>query len=216
MDKREDKASQIALTALELFAQKGYAATSVEQISAAAGIGKSTVYDYFKTKEDLFVAAIFRCTEEWSKEISAVAATESDPIAQLRAVAYRWIDSLESEDDSEIRIFFEVMMQTFMEGGIFFQRRHLIRQIHQRIVKTIVDGLLVGVSTGHLLPTVAQNAEKIAINLLAFLDGLVLHAMIEKNYVDARAQMDLFFELLSYSLPRNGDANVDSGKGTDQ
>lgn len=40
-------------TALELFATKGYDDTTLEEIAAAAGVSKRTLFNYFRNKEDL-------------------------------------------------------------------------------------------------------------------------------------------------------------------
>ena len=41
---REQKTQKIAQAALEMFAQRGFAATSVDQIAQAAKVGKGTIY----------------------------------------------------------------------------------------------------------------------------------------------------------------------------
>ncbi|HBO81001.1 MAG TPA: TetR family transcriptional regulator, partial [Cupriavidus sp.] len=40
--------------ALDLFVERGYAATRLEDVAAAAGVSKGTVYLYFANKEELF------------------------------------------------------------------------------------------------------------------------------------------------------------------
>lgn len=57
-----DKAQTILAGALEVFTTQGYAAASMDRIAAAAQVSKPTVYKYFPTKEDLFVAAIEQLT----------------------------------------------------------------------------------------------------------------------------------------------------------
>jgi AcrR family transcriptional regulator len=51
-----DKKNQIIAAAASVFAQKGYAGSSVADIAVNAGIGKGTIYAYFESKEDLFFA----------------------------------------------------------------------------------------------------------------------------------------------------------------
>ena len=51
-------------TATELFAEKGYAATSVREIVERAGVSKPVLYYYFKSKEGLFYAIL-----EWAAEV---------------------------------------------------------------------------------------------------------------------------------------------------
>ena len=42
--------------AVRLFGEKGFEATSIDELAQAAGIGKGTVYTYFKTKNDILIA----------------------------------------------------------------------------------------------------------------------------------------------------------------
>lgn len=51
----------ILAAAMDLFAERGYEATSIGALARAAGVGKGTIYGYFRTKEDIFLAF---CEEE--------------------------------------------------------------------------------------------------------------------------------------------------------
>lgn len=51
-----EKKRQIIEAAIRLFAQKGYHATSIQEIADTLGIAKGSLYFYFKSKEDLFVS----------------------------------------------------------------------------------------------------------------------------------------------------------------
>lgn len=52
------KYGQILTTATQFFMEKGYAATSMDDIAAATPVSKATLYKYFKDKNDLFAAVI--------------------------------------------------------------------------------------------------------------------------------------------------------------
>ncbi|KKM09672.1 hypothetical protein SY88_17470 [Clostridiales bacterium PH28_bin88] len=49
-----DKREQILEAAIQIFAHQGFHDAKVEEIAAAAGVGKGTVYEYFRSKEELF------------------------------------------------------------------------------------------------------------------------------------------------------------------
>jgi AcrR family transcriptional regulator len=55
--------------ALDLFQSRGFAATTVEAIAAAAGVAKGTFYNYFLTKEDVALAAIVPILERARAEV---------------------------------------------------------------------------------------------------------------------------------------------------
>lgn len=54
------KHDSILDAARTVFSREGYAASSVEDVAAEAGIAKGTVYLYFKSKEELYLAALLR------------------------------------------------------------------------------------------------------------------------------------------------------------
>ena len=56
----ERKHDAILDAARAVFSREGYAASSVDDVAAEAGIGKGTVYLYFKSKEELYLAALAR------------------------------------------------------------------------------------------------------------------------------------------------------------
>jgi AcrR family transcriptional regulator len=54
----EDRPREICAAALEVFAEKGFAAARLEEIAHRAGVSKGTLYLYFRDKEDLFRAVV--------------------------------------------------------------------------------------------------------------------------------------------------------------
>ncbi|MGG4047152.1 TetR/AcrR family transcriptional regulator [Paenibacillus favisporus] len=60
----EQTKRKIAEAARALFVQKGYKATSIEDIVAATGSSKGNIYYHFKSKEGLFLHLL----EEWDRE----------------------------------------------------------------------------------------------------------------------------------------------------
>jgi AcrR family transcriptional regulator len=56
--KKEARPSELIAAALELFVERGFAATKMDDIASKAGISKGTLYLYFDSKEVLFKAVI--------------------------------------------------------------------------------------------------------------------------------------------------------------
>ncbi len=53
--KKAETRKAIIEAAVELFSEKGFSKTSIEDIASKAGIGKATVYTYFAAKSDIFL-----------------------------------------------------------------------------------------------------------------------------------------------------------------
>jgi AcrR family transcriptional regulator len=56
--RKDDRPAEILSAALASFAERGFAATRLDDVAARAGITKGTLYLYFRSKEDLFEAVV--------------------------------------------------------------------------------------------------------------------------------------------------------------
>ncbi len=56
--RKEDRPQEITEAAFAVFAEKGYASTTVAEVARRAGVSKGLTYLYFRTKEELFKAVI--------------------------------------------------------------------------------------------------------------------------------------------------------------
>jgi AcrR family transcriptional regulator len=56
--RKEARPGEIEAAALECFAERGFAACSLDEIALRAGVTKGTLYLYFRSKEDLFKAVV--------------------------------------------------------------------------------------------------------------------------------------------------------------
>ena len=53
------KKQEISSMAMKIFAKKGFEKTTIQEIADGVGIGKGTIYEYFKTKEDICKTAFY-------------------------------------------------------------------------------------------------------------------------------------------------------------
>jgi len=90
MARRKEEAEHskrlIATKAKELFCQKGYAATSMEDIRTATGMSKGSIYYHFKSKETLFLHLIEANMQEWLdtwNELESTLTTSTDKLYRL-------------------------------------------------------------------------------------------------------------------------------------
>jgi len=71
-------------TAVNLFAQHGYQATTVPMIIKAARTGTGTFYRYFTGKDDIFAAALQCLSQLMASALREALSKSSDPLSQLR------------------------------------------------------------------------------------------------------------------------------------
>lgn len=104
---KPEKAAAILAGALEVFAEQGYAAASMERIAKTAGVSKPTLYKYFQDKEGLFLALVQQLTEH-SRSTLTRFLTESDienvpPQVLLKQIATFVIDGF-PQDRAMLRL----------------------------------------------------------------------------------------------------------------
>lgn len=86
--------------ALRLFEERGYEATTIEQIAEAAGVSPSTFYRYFPTKEDVVVQ------DEYDPMIMAAFQNQPEdapPIAAIRSALTELFSEFTPEDMQRVR-----------------------------------------------------------------------------------------------------------------
>src|SRR3954464_8549992 len=80
--RKEARPGELLEAALDLFVDKGFAATRSEEVAAKAGVSKGTLFLYFPSKEELFKAVVIenlagRFTE-WNKEFDEYEGSTAD------------------------------------------------------------------------------------------------------------------------------------------
>lgn len=81
--RKEARPGEIAAAALELFVERGFAATRLDDVAARAGVSKGTVYLYFESKEALFKSAIEAAMTPAVEAAEALANESGRPAAEL-------------------------------------------------------------------------------------------------------------------------------------
>lgn len=91
-ERRKDaRPAELLAAALELFVEKGYAGTRLEDVAHRAGVSKGTLYLYFENKEDLFKAVVRESVvARISETAGQIERFEGPSAALLEHVVRRW------------------------------------------------------------------------------------------------------------------------------
>jgi AcrR family transcriptional regulator len=116
---RAVREAQMVAAAERLFAEHGYHGVSMDQIAAASGISKPMLYDYFGSKEGLFLACVERARGRLFEEIASAVRGAADLEGALRAGVEAFLSFADQQ-----RTTWTVL---FGEGGSFGQAAASIR-----------------------------------------------------------------------------------------
>jgi TetR/AcrR family transcriptional regulator len=92
------KRQAILHKATELFAENGYARSSISEITAECGVSKALLYHYYANKEDLLFAILEAHFERLTTDVREVDKSSPDPVVRLRALVGALLRSYEGQD----------------------------------------------------------------------------------------------------------------------
>src|SRR3954452_22760275 len=88
---RAVREAQMVAAAERLFSERGYHGVSMDEIAAASGISKPMLYDYFGSKEGLFLACMERARGRLFEAIGGAVRGADDAESALRAGIYAFL-----------------------------------------------------------------------------------------------------------------------------
>ncbi len=163
--RKEARPGELLAAALDLFVEKGFAATRSEEVAARAGVSKGTLFLYFQSKEELFKAVVMenlggRFTE-WNAEFAAFEGTTAD---MLRYCMNVWWERVGNTQASGLT---KLMMS---EGGNFpelaeFYRREVVRPGHDLLRRIFQRGI----DSGEFAPMDVDHAIYAVVAPMVFL-----------------------------------------------
>lgn len=80
---QERRRAEILGAATTVFAERGFAAADVQDVADKTGVGKGTVYRYFPSKEELFLAAVDHGMRNLKTAVDDAAAKSKKPLEQI-------------------------------------------------------------------------------------------------------------------------------------
>ena len=137
--RKEARPGELLDAALELFVEKGFAATRVEEVAARAGVSKGTLFLYFQSKEELLKAVVRENISgrfiAWNAEFESFEGTATEMLAYCMTM---WWEQVGATRASGITKLMLSEAGNFPDIAAFYQHEvvqpghQLIRRIMQR------------------------------------------------------------------------------------
>ena len=122
-------------TSVKLFLKKGFQETSMREIAEMAGIGKSTLYDYFKTKDEILVWGVEDQLMDLTVEVQEIVKQPTPAIKRLRQVMKTHLEFLVSSKEFYLKLSFEVQRLNLESQKRIQVRRHA----YQDLIRQLID-----------------------------------------------------------------------------
>lgn len=176
---KEEKKQEILKAAIRVFASNGVAKTKMTDIAKAAGIGKGTIYEYFRSKEDIFAEAYSHIFSDTEDKIAEVLESPIPPEDKLRHFMRVTIEEFLVNDGGE----FAGIMMSFWSEGIRNNNEKImeiidLKRVYSEFRQMISCILEEGIKQGQFRKMDTYTTASVIIGAL---DGILLQYIMDRN-----------------------------------
>ena len=146
----EERRQELLDVATRLFWSQGYAQTMVSDIVHEVGVAQGLFYYYFKSKEDIFIAAVDQLVQVWLEELALLLRDGArSPVARMRNALRAVTDFLRGIDLVQPRT------QTGMTAEMHLRIHHHVMDLLEPFLTQVLEegaeqGLLSAPFPGHM------------------------------------------------------------------
>lgn len=182
---RPNRRDHLVQTAIGLFCEHGFHATGIDMILEKAGVSKKTMYEHFRTKDELIMATLRQYDSQFRnffmREVEKAATKPREKLLTVFDVAHTWFSQNNffgcvfinavgeySEKDSPIRAIsreFKTLMRNYMEQLCAEAGASNAKELATELA-LLLEGAIVTAQVSRN-PDAAQTAKKIAQLILA-------------------------------------------------
>jgi len=166
---KDQKRQDIALSCKALLLQKGIKNLTIAEIAKTAGVGKGTIYEYFKNKDEIVFEIITLIIAQQQIKLADIIAEEKSTKEKL----YDFLSLLHQESEQEhitlYREFIAISMQSATPQMVAFSTK-----CHISFVETVEELIRVGIDQEDIIPQSLGLVDA----LMVYATGLVVEAKL--------------------------------------
>jgi AcrR family transcriptional regulator len=132
---------EIFHASVHLFLNKGFNETSMREIAEAAGIGKSTLYDYFPSKDDILLSFVEDELQTLTEEVKKIGGQNVGALEKLREMMFAYMKYLATNEDFYMKLSTEVQRLAQNSLERIQRKRHALQDM---VRGTIEEGIREG------------------------------------------------------------------------
>jgi AcrR family transcriptional regulator len=183
----QEKKKAIFEAAQEIICARGFDRAKMEEIAARAGVGKGTLYNYFESKEDLFLSLVLDSFQQTRDLIESEVNQVHDPWERFE-VAWRTLllqvfPALCNQWSLNYQLWGFLARDPSARERLFADWREYYSERETQIALAIEEGQRMGLYRANV------EARSLALLLLAIFDGLLHRAMFDPNRIDPEAAL---------------------------
>ena len=186
--KKEESRRKLLESAAKEFALNGYTKTNIDNVAINAGFGKGTIYNYFKSKLELFLAVVRESVNELVIEMENEIKSLDNPVEKFKKIIEVDVRNFDKNTDLFITILKESYTVDRTRLNSFYEASY---PLFEMFLKTIIEGMEKGYFSSKINPSAVA-----AITLGMNEDLSILNKMQDNKLGTPDQLADLIFDLL--------------------
>jgi len=191
---------EILSAARKVFSERGFKNATLDEIAVAAEFGKGTLYNYFASKEDLFVSVIVWGVQHFQQFVEDAVNTRVSPREKIEA----YIDAAFE--------FFKTNRHIF--GVLVLERNNLARSLNDHLFNQVcaeeaglLDYLSRLINDGIKKKVLKKfDPTKLAQALFGLIHSVFIHAVMQPTSYDLDGNIDVIKKVFFEGIAWNGEA----------
>ncbi len=159
-EEQANRRHEIFHKVVHVFAKKGFHETSMREIAASAGLGKSTLYDYFKTKDEILLYFFEDQVNELTEAAQRIALQNIAADERLRQVMKTHLEFLQANKSLFMKLLLDAQRLKLESQKQIQEQRHA----YQDLIRGLIEE---GVREGTFRKVDPLLAARMLINNLA-------------------------------------------------
>ena len=183
---------QVLDTARRIFQRYGYAKTTMQDIARALNKSKSTLYYYFKSKEDIFAAIVDDVASDLQNELMRVIQSKADTKTLLKRYIIKRM-----EYSNQIAILYNLVKDETMNIYSLIQKYR--KKFDEFEILALKNIMLRGIENKELRITI-DELDPVVYGLASAIKGLEIPFFIESKYTMFKERLNVLLDLLFYGI----------------
>lgn len=189
---KDKKKRSIILAANDIFSRDGYFNAKVEEIAKAADVGKGTIYEYFTSKDELFLLVFNTFKENVLSRFWIILDLDVSAIEKLKRFAQITAE-IHFDPNLNMNILIQFRSECFnrINDSEF---KNILREYYEEIGALLSKIIGEGIDDGLIKPI---DKELISQNYIAAFDGLTTQFFLNEKDFDIQTAAESIFEIFT-------------------
>lgn len=190
MVNKEEYRRKIIKTAGQIFSRYGFKKTTMEEIARALKMGKSSIYYYYQSKEEIFEAVVLNEANLLRNELTAAIKSVDSPIEKMRNYVFVRMKTFE-----KMANYYNAIFDKNLDHFEFIEK---IREKYDRVEIAIIRLILYDGARKHVFNV--KNSEYTAMAIQTTLKGLEVPLFWKKREVHIEERLNAILDVLFYGI----------------